>query len=99
VRLDELVSELDAYFRVPEVRGDDWSGTFEFLYPDPYWREFAEPGYEGRWNGLMVRGDADVERARTCVFPSDSILAAVEPRSLVFSEHPIAFEARRSRST
>jgi hypothetical protein len=45
VRLDELVSELDAYFGVPEVRGDDWSGTFEFLYPDPYWREFAEPGY------------------------------------------------------
>jgi putative NIF3 family GTP cyclohydrolase 1 type 2 len=92
VRLDELVSDLDAYFGVPEVRGDDWSGTFEFLYPDPYWRQFAEPGYEGRWNGLMVRGVADVERARTCVFPSDSIIAAVEPRSLVFSEHPIAFE-------
>ena len=92
MRLDEVVSELDAYFRVPEVRGDDWSGTFELLYPDPYWKEFAEPGYEGRWNGLMVRGHADVERVRTCVFPSDSIIAGVEPRSLLFSEHPIAFE-------
>jgi hypothetical protein len=81
VRLADLVEELDAYFRVPEVRDDDWSGTYQFLYPDPYWREFAEPDYEGRWNGLMVRGDADVERVRTCVFPSDSIIAAVESRS------------------
>jgi putative NIF3 family GTP cyclohydrolase 1 type 2 len=92
VRLHELVSELDVYFRVPEVRGDDWSNTFELLYPDPYWREFAEPDYEGRWNGLMMRGDKDVERARTCVFPSNAIIAAMEPRSLLFSEHPIAFE-------
>jgi putative NIF3 family GTP cyclohydrolase 1 type 2 len=92
VRLDDLVAELDAYFRVPDVVGDDWSGTFEFLYPDPYWREFVEPGYEGRWNGLLFRGAADPERVRTCVFPSDAIIAAVEPRSLLFSEHPIAFE-------
>jgi putative NIF3 family GTP cyclohydrolase 1 type 2 len=92
VKLNDLVSELDAYFRVPDVRGDDWAGIFEFVYPDPYWREFVEPGYEGRWNGLLLRGSADPARVRTCVFPSDAIIAAVEPRSLLFSEHPIAFE-------
>jgi putative NIF3 family GTP cyclohydrolase 1 type 2 len=92
VRLDDLVRELDAYFRVPEVENDDWSGTFRELYPDPYWREFAEPGYEGRWNGLMVRGADEVARAATCVFPSDGIVDGLQPGTLLFSEHPIAFE-------
>jgi putative NIF3 family GTP cyclohydrolase 1 type 2 len=92
VRLREVVAALDAYFRVPDVRGDDWSEEHDFLYPDPYWRAFAEPGYEGRWNGLVVRGAEDVVRAATCVFPSDSIIASLEPRTLLFSEHPIAFE-------
>jgi putative NIF3 family GTP cyclohydrolase 1 type 2 len=89
--LDELVSELDAYFRVPDVRNDDWTPGFEHCYPDPYWREFAEPGYEGRWNGLMVRGAAEVERAATCVFPSDRIVALLDPATLLFSEHPLDF--------
>lgn len=92
MRLDNAVSALDAYFRVPEVENDDWSETYEQLYPEPYWREFAEPGYEGRWNGLVVRGADDVERAVTCVFPSDAIVASLPPRTLLFSEHPIAFE-------
>ena len=92
MRLDDAVSALDAYFRVPEVENDDWSETYEQLYPEPYWREFAEPGYEGRWNGLVVRGADDVERAVTCVFPSDAIVASVLPQTLLFSEHPIAFE-------
>lgn len=92
MRLDEVVAALNAYFRVPEVENDDWSGTFEFLYPDPYWRDFAVSGYEGRWNGLVVRGGETVERAATCVFPSDGIVAGLAPRTLLFSEHPIAFE-------
>jgi putative NIF3 family GTP cyclohydrolase 1 type 2 len=92
VRLDELVVELDAYFRVPEVENDDWSGTYEQLYPDPYWREYAEPGYEGRWNGLFVRSGDEVERVVTCVFPADRIIASLPPGTLLFSEHPIAFE-------
>ncbi len=93
---DLLVAELDRYFRVPEVRNDDWSGTFEFLYPDPYWREFVEPGYEGRWNGLVVRGADEVARVATCVFPSDEIIAGLEPGTFLFSEHPISFEDDRA---
>jgi len=81
VRLENLVAALDAYFRTREVRNDDWSDTFELLYPDPYWREYAEPGYESRWNGLMVRGSGEVLQVVTCVFPSD--LGAETPVQVV----------------
>lgn len=87
--LDELVARLDAYFRVPDVRNDDWAPIFDVLYPEPYWRDYAEPGYEGRWNGLFVRGTDEVGRVATCVFPSDEIVSRLEPRTLLFSEHPM----------
>jgi putative NIF3 family GTP cyclohydrolase 1 type 2 len=89
MELDRLVAELDAYFRTPDVRGDDWAPILEQLYPEPYWREHAEPGYEGRWNGLVVRGADAVAQAATCVFPSDRIIASLEPRTFLFSEHPV----------
>ena len=87
--LDELVGRLDAYFRVADVRDDDWAPIFELLYPDGYWREYAEPRYEGRWNGLFVRGADDVDRVATCVFPGDELVAGLGPRTFLFSEHPI----------
>jgi putative NIF3 family GTP cyclohydrolase 1 type 2 len=91
VRLDPLVAELDAYFRIPDVRDDDWSRAHEHVYPEPYWREFVVAGWEGRWNGLMVRGAEEVERVVTCVFPSDRIVEQLEPRTFVFTEHPVDF--------
>jgi putative NIF3 family GTP cyclohydrolase 1 type 2 len=91
VKLAELVAELDTYFRVPEVRDDDWSRAFEQVYPEPYWREYVVPGWEGHWNGLSVRGGEDVERAATCVFPSDRIVHGLEPATLLFAEHPLDF--------
>jgi putative NIF3 family GTP cyclohydrolase 1 type 2 len=89
VKLDHLVADLDAYFRTLDVRGDDWAPEFEQLYPDPYWRAYVEPGYEGRWNGLMVRGADRVARVATCVFPSDRIVSELEAGTLLFSEHPV----------
>ena len=74
---DELVGLLDAYFGTRDVRGDEWADLFELVYPEPYWRDYAEPGYEGRWNGLLVRGVDDVVRAATCVFPSDRVIAGL----------------------
>jgi putative NIF3 family GTP cyclohydrolase 1 type 2 len=91
MKLEELVARLDAYFHVADVRGDDWSRGFEDCYPEPYWREYVEPQYEGRWNGLMVRGAAEVERAATCVFPSDAIVNGLDPGTFLFSEHPLDF--------
>ena len=95
MRRDDLVSALDAYFGVADVRDDDWSATFELLYRDPYWRAYAEPGYEGCWNGLMVRGADEVTAVATCVFPSDRIVAGLELGTLLFSEHPVDFEDER----
>jgi putative NIF3 family GTP cyclohydrolase 1 type 2 len=91
VKLAELVAELDAYFRVPDVRDDDWSKAFEQAYPEPYWREYVVPGWEGHWNGLSVRGAEDVERAVTCVFPSARIVGALPPATFLFAEHPLDF--------
>jgi putative NIF3 family GTP cyclohydrolase 1 type 2 len=91
VKLAELVAELDAYFRVPDVRNDDWSKSFELVYPEPYWREYVVPGWEGHWNGLSVRGAEDVERAVTCVFPSDRIVETLAPATFLFAEHPLDF--------
>jgi putative NIF3 family GTP cyclohydrolase 1 type 2 len=91
VRRDELVDRLDAYFSTRSVRGDDWQDLFDQVYPDPYWREYAEPGYEGRWNGLLVRGADEVGRVATCVFPSDRIVGSLEPGTFLFSEHPIDY--------
>ena len=91
MRLDDLVAELDAYFRVELVRDDDWSGIFASVYAEPYWREFAEPGYEGRWNGLMVRGAGEVAAAATCVFPGAAVVEQLDPGTFLFSEHPVDF--------
>jgi putative NIF3 family GTP cyclohydrolase 1 type 2 len=88
VNLDELVEGLDAYFRVSDVRGDaQWYDRVE----DPYWREYVEAPWFERRNGLMVRGRGDVERVVTCVFPSDRIVASLEPGTLLFAEHPMDF--------
>ena len=91
MKLAELVAELDAYFRVPAVREDDWSRSFELVYPEPYWREYVVPGWEGHWNGLSVRGAEEVQRAVTCVFPSDRIVATLAPATFLFAEHPLDF--------
>jgi putative NIF3 family GTP cyclohydrolase 1 type 2 len=88
VKLDDLVEELDAYFRVPDVENDaPW-----YRDDDPYWREFVEPAWVERRNGLMVRGDDQVARVATCVFPSARIIEGLEPRTFLFSEHPVDLE-------
>jgi putative NIF3 family GTP cyclohydrolase 1 type 2 len=88
MNLDELAAELDAYFRVPDVRGDfPWYEQFE----EEYWRDFVEASWLERRNGLMVRGRGEVRRVATCVFPSDRIVGSLEPGTLLFSEHPVDF--------
>jgi putative NIF3 family GTP cyclohydrolase 1 type 2 len=77
---------------VADVENDAaWGETYDWLGA-PYWRDYAEAAWAGRWNGLVVRGAEAVEQAATCVFPSDAIVASLEPRTFLFSEHPIAFE-------
>jgi putative NIF3 family GTP cyclohydrolase 1 type 2 len=89
VKLEEIAASLDAEFRVSDVRGDtawvDWWDERGATY----WREYVEASYLERHNGLMVRGAEEVERAVTCVFPSDGIVASLEPATLLFAEHPV----------
>jgi putative NIF3 family GTP cyclohydrolase 1 type 2 len=91
VRLDEVVAALDRYFRTRDVRGD--GSWLENVYDGRgagYVHEFLDSGYVGRsQNGLMVRGGDEVDRAATCVFVSDTIVAELEPRTLLFAEHPV----------
>jgi len=94
MKLDELVAALDAEFSIDLVRDDDWAPAFAHCYPAPYWREFVEPRYEGRWDGLMVRGAEEVRAAATCVFPGDEVIEQLEPGTLLFSEHPLDFADR-----
>ena len=87
MKLDDVVAELDAYFRMADVRDDArW-----YEQAEPYWRDYVEPEWVERRNGLMVRGAGEVDFAATCVFASDAIVAAVEPRTLIFCEHPLDF--------
>jgi putative NIF3 family GTP cyclohydrolase 1 type 2 len=87
MKLDDVVAELDAYFRVPDVLDDArW-----YERAEPYWRDYAERAWIERRNGLMVRGADEVDRAATCVFASDAIVAGAEPRTLLFCEHPLDF--------
>jgi putative NIF3 family GTP cyclohydrolase 1 type 2 len=95
VRLDALIRALDELFRVDRVTRDDWSTPFAHAYgADTRWRATLEAGFCERWAGLAVRGDAEVEQAVTCVFPGDDVIAALEPRTLLFSEHPLDYSDR-----
>jgi putative NIF3 family GTP cyclohydrolase 1 type 2 len=88
VRLSDIVNDLDAYFRVPDVENDaGWYGD-----GDPYWRDFVEADWVDRRNGLMVRGADEVGQVATCVFPSVRIVGELEPRTLLFAEHPVDLE-------
>lgn len=85
----ELVAALDAYFRVPDAEEDSWLNIFEVVYERPVWRDFVEPQWVERSNGLMIKGADDVPRVATCVFPSDEIFARLAPGTFLFTEHPI----------
>jgi putative NIF3 family GTP cyclohydrolase 1 type 2 len=94
VELDEITGQLDAYFLVDRVTRDDWSRAFEHAFGDPGGGA-VEPGFRRRWAGLAVRGGAAVDRAVTCVFPGDELIDGLEPRTLLFSEHPLDYSDRQ----
>lgn len=88
MKLGGLVAELDGYFRVAEVENDArW-----YEDSDSYWRDYVEDDWLERRNGLMVRGGDEIDRASTCVFPSARIVDGLQPRTLLFSEHPVDLE-------
>ncbi len=81
--------DLDAFFGVDAVRDDDWTEIFDVVYETPTWKEYVEPRWMERWNGLMLKGGDDVTCVATCVFPSDALFARLAPGTFLFTEHPI----------
>jgi putative NIF3 family GTP cyclohydrolase 1 type 2 len=95
MELAPIVAELDALFRVDRVARDDWAGPFRHAYGEADgWRAAFEPAFLERWAGLAVRGGDVVERVVTCVFPGDRLVEQLEPRTLVFAEHPLDYGDR-----
>lgn len=89
MKRDQLVAELDGYFHVAGVQGDEWESLFNLVYDAPYWRDYVESSWLTSFNGLMVRGSDEVTHVATCVFPSDAILRRVPAGAFVFAEHPV----------
>jgi predicted acetyltransferase/putative NIF3 family GTP cyclohydrolase 1 type 2 len=89
MELAELVEQLDAYFAVAKVRGDDWQRVVGTAYPDGRWGQAVEAAYLERWNGLMVRGAPAVTEVVTAVFPGEELVAGLGSGTLLFTEHPV----------
>ncbi len=99
VCLIDVVGFLDAYFRVPDLPSDPAFSRFIPMVYDPIgfaWRNFFEPTFTERFNGLMIRGTAQVGKVWCVSFPADEVLARIlaQARSgdVVFSHHPINME-------
>ncbi len=57
------------------------------------WRSWFEPGFNARFNGLMLRGDDHVGKLWLMSFPEATtislLLDQIQPGDLIFAHHPI----------
>jgi putative NIF3 family GTP cyclohydrolase 1 type 2 len=98
--LAEIVQELDKFFGVSEALPDP---AFSRFLPSAYeevdrsWRDWMEPRFCSRFNGLMLRGAEEVTGVFLAAFPSGLVLARfiteAEPGALLFVHHPIDLES------
>ncbi|WP_156319841.1 Nif3-like dinuclear metal center hexameric protein [Bacillus sp. FJAT-18017] len=99
VELKEMVSKLDAEFNINSFGKD---ASFSRFIPRVYepvnfdWQSEFEKGFVELFNGLMLKGDSNVERVFLAVFPTDKVLEhfIVEGNSgdLLFMHHPLLME-------
>jgi putative NIF3 family GTP cyclohydrolase 1 type 2 len=98
--LSALVEQLDRFFGVPEAPPDP---AFSRFLPSTYeavarpWRDWMEPLFCTRFNGLMLRGAEEVRGVFLAAFPSrvvlDRFLNEADPGALLFLHHPIDLES------
>lgn len=98
--LTGIVDALDVFFGVTDAPPDP---AFSRFLPATYegvgraWREWMEPQFSVRFNGLMLRGAPQVRGVFLAAFPSgvvlDRFLAEAEPGALLFVHHPIDLES------
>lgn len=98
--LSSIVSALDDFFALAESDPDP---AFSRFLPEAYegtlqaWQTWAEPTFARRFNGLMLRGGANVSTVFLAAFPSvivlEQFLTRAEAGDLLFLHHPIDLES------
>lgn len=99
VDVTDTVHFLDDFFQVSDLPSDPAFSRFVPMVYDPIgfaWRDFFEPAFAERFNGLMLRGADRVGKAWCISFPAEDVLARILARALpgdlIFSHHPINME-------
>jgi putative NIF3 family GTP cyclohydrolase 1 type 2 len=95
-QLQTLVDDLDRLFDLPSAEPDiAMSRHLPRVYAEAGvdWRRWATPEFAKRFNGLMIRGRAEVAQVFAACFPSaevlDQWLALARPGDLLITHHPI----------
>ncbi|NMH68220.1 hypothetical protein HF072_05445 [Bacillus sp. RO3] len=93
-----IVRKLDDTFDIESFGKDP---AFSRFIPQVYegkgdWRGNFEPKFNELFNGLMIKGDLEVENLFLAVFPTRDVLEAFirdgKPGDLLFMHHPILME-------
>jgi putative NIF3 family GTP cyclohydrolase 1 type 2 len=94
--LTTITKLLDELFAIDRVDADPAFSHFVPWAYDPIgvdWRSYFEPEFNVRFNGLMMRGAAEVGTVYCAVFPSDVVLdrfiEQANPGDLFFSHHAL----------
>ena len=99
VELKEIVSKLDAEFDIKSFGKD---ASFSRFIPRAYeplnfnWKTVFEKDFVELFNGLMIKGDKNVEKIFLAVFPTDKVLERFIDESnsgdILFMHHPLLME-------
>jgi putative NIF3 family GTP cyclohydrolase 1 type 2 len=99
MKLDEIVHELDREFDIERFgRDPGFSRFLPYAYElvDFKWKHAFEKEISTLFNGLMLKGAAEVKKEFLAVFPSDEILDHFimhsEEGDLLFMHHPLLME-------
>lgn len=99
VSLDDVVNKLDEELKIKSYGKDT---AFSRFIPDVYdplnfdWRSMFESDFTKLFNGLMLKGAAEIKNVFLAVFPTDYVLDRFIKESnkgdLLFMHHPILME-------
>ncbi|MGM0845489.1 MAG: Nif3-like dinuclear metal center hexameric protein [Bacillota bacterium] len=96
--LIDIAERLDEEFRIRSFGKDP---AFSRFIPQVYegrmeWREKFEPEFNELFNGLMIKGEPEVNNAFLAVFPTNEVLEKFievgEAGDLLFMHHPLLME-------
>ena len=99
VKLSEIVSKLDIELDIKSFGKDSAFSQFIPMVYEPLkfdWKSVFEKDFVELFNGLMLKGDANVKKIFLAVFPTDEVLERFIEESnsgdLLFMHHPLLME-------